>query len=58
MGVLVEGKRDKKTNLLKGFTKNYIPVLLEGDDRWFHQIVQARIVRINDGSVFGEAVSL
>jgi len=57
LGVLVEGKRDKRTNLLKGFTENYIPVLLEGDDRLFHQIVQARIVRIKDGRVFGETVS-
>ncbi len=29
--VLVEGSRDKKTGMARGKTRNYIPVLLEGD---------------------------
>ena len=31
--VLVEGSRDRKTGRLKGFTGNYIPVLLAGESR-------------------------
>ena len=30
--IVVETKRDKKTGLLRGFTSNYIPVLLDGGD--------------------------
>ena len=30
--VIIEKKRDKETNLLKGVTKNYINVLIEGSD--------------------------
>ncbi len=30
--VIIEHSRDKKTNLLKGLTKNYINILLEGND--------------------------
>ena len=56
--ILVEGKRDKKTNLLKGFTENYIPVVFEGEDSLFHQIVLARIDRIKDGRVYGNPLSV
>jgi threonylcarbamoyladenosine tRNA methylthiotransferase MtaB len=55
--VLIEGKRNKKTNFLKGFTENYIPVFLKGDDRLCHQIVRVRIVGITGDEVFGEIVS-
>ena len=30
--IIIEKKRDKKTNLLKGVSKNYINVLIEGED--------------------------
>jgi threonylcarbamoyladenosine tRNA methylthiotransferase MtaB len=52
--ILVEGKRDRATGHLKGFTGNYIPVLIEGDDRLFHQIVQVKIDGIKDGRVRGK----
>lgn len=55
--VLIEGRRDKKTNFLKGYTENYIPVFLKGDDRLCHQIVRVRIVSIAGEEVFGEIVS-
>ena len=41
--VLVECKRDTHTGLLKGFTKNYIPVLIEGDDDLRNQIVEVEL---------------
>ncbi len=52
-GVLIEGKRDHATGYLGGFTDNYVPVLLEGDDRLFHRIVDVKIDAVRDGRVFG-----
>jgi len=37
MEIIVEGKRDFKTGLLKGYTSNYIPVYIQGDDALMHQ---------------------
>jgi threonylcarbamoyladenosine tRNA methylthiotransferase MtaB len=51
--VLIEGKRDPGTGYLKGFTRNYIPVLIKGTDELFHQVVQVKLDRIEDGRVFG-----
>lgn len=41
--VLVEWRRDTHTRLLKGFTKNYIPVLIEGDGNLRNQIVEVEL---------------
>jgi threonylcarbamoyladenosine tRNA methylthiotransferase MtaB len=56
--VLIEGKRDRTTGLLKGLTSNYIPVLLEGKDDLFHRLVQAKIDGIKDGRVYGKRDSV
>ncbi len=37
--VLIESKRDRHTGWLKGLTANYIPALVEGDDRLMNRIV-------------------
>ena len=55
--VLVEGKRDKASSLLRGFTKNYIPVLLQGDDSLIHQIIRARIDSVQGSNVYGTVVT-
>ncbi|NVM22412.1 MAG: tRNA (N(6)-L-threonylcarbamoyladenosine(37)-C(2))-methylthiotransferase MtaB [Desulfobacterales bacterium] len=55
--VLIEGNRDRVTGYLKGFTRNYIPVLVRGSDELFHQAVQIRLVGIEHGRVFGQCVS-
>jgi threonylcarbamoyladenosine tRNA methylthiotransferase MtaB len=52
--VLIEGKRDRVTGRLKGLTRNYIPVLVEGDDEWMNRLVQTRITKVEDGKVFAE----
>jgi threonylcarbamoyladenosine tRNA methylthiotransferase MtaB len=52
--VLIEGKRDRTTGHLKGLTRNYIPVLVEGYDAWMNRLVQARIVKLESGRVFAE----
>lgn len=43
--VLVEGRRDRKTGLLKGMTGNYIPVLINGEERLMNRIVTVRLHR-------------
>lgn len=55
--ILVEGKRDKETGLLKGLTDNYIPVYIEGPDLLFHQHVLVRPNRLEGGRVLGECLS-
>ncbi|UCG81566.1 MAG: tRNA (N(6)-L-threonylcarbamoyladenosine(37)-C(2))-methylthiotransferase MtaB [Desulfobacterales bacterium] len=55
--VLIEGKRDRASGHLKGLTRNYIPVLLEGGDELMHRVIQTRLTKIEHGRVFGERVS-
>ncbi|MBW1866362.1 MAG: tRNA (N(6)-L-threonylcarbamoyladenosine(37)-C(2))-methylthiotransferase MtaB [Deltaproteobacteria bacterium] len=52
--VLIEGKRDGNTGLLKGTTHNYIPVLLKGEDFLKERIVKVRIESVSEqGRVSG-----
>lgn len=52
--VLIEGKRDKSTGLLKGITSNYIPVHIVGKDDLFNTLVQVNIEKIKkNNTVFG-----
>lgn len=52
--VHVENSRDKETGLLKGYTDNYIPVLLQGRDELMNRLVDVRIAGISDDAVIGE----
>jgi threonylcarbamoyladenosine tRNA methylthiotransferase MtaB len=54
--VLIEGKRDRVTGHLKGLSKNYIPVLIEGDDALMNHLVQTRITKVEGGKVFAECL--
>lgn len=54
--VLVEGKRDKGSGLLKGHTDNYIPVLMEGGDGAMNCLKQVRLHRMEGLTVFGEII--
>jgi len=52
--ILIEGKRDKATGLLKGITANYIPVHVAGKDDLFNTMVQVNIEKIEkNNTVFG-----
>ena len=52
--VLIEGKRDKTTGLLKGITSSYIPVHVAGKDDLFNTLVQVNIEKIEkNNTVFG-----
>jgi threonylcarbamoyladenosine tRNA methylthiotransferase MtaB len=54
--VLIEGKRDRVTGLLRGFSRNYIPVLIDGGEEWIHQEVEVPITEVQDGKVFGKII--
>ncbi|MDO9558100.1 MAG: tRNA (N(6)-L-threonylcarbamoyladenosine(37)-C(2))-methylthiotransferase MtaB [Syntrophales bacterium] len=54
MAVLVEGKPDRVTGLWKGFSGNYIPVILkDGDISQVNQIVQVLADDCQDGKLYG-----
>jgi len=49
--VLIETKRDKETYLLKGLSRNYIPILVDAEDKFINKEVTVKI-----SSVTGEKV--
>lgn len=51
--VLIEEKRDRHSNLLKGRSRNYIPVLLEGPDTLKNQEIEIEITRVEGERVLG-----
>jgi threonylcarbamoyladenosine tRNA methylthiotransferase MtaB len=52
--VLVEESRDSKTGRLKGFTGNYIPVILQGGSKeMINRIIEVRIESANAGTATG-----
>ena len=46
--VLVENRRDRQTNRLKGITSNYITVLMEGDDRLMNTFQEVSLTGLHD----------
>jgi threonylcarbamoyladenosine tRNA methylthiotransferase MtaB len=44
--ILVEGTRDSATGKLKGFSSNYLPVLLDGEESLKNTLIQARITKV------------
>ncbi|RJP80661.1 MAG: tRNA (N(6)-L-threonylcarbamoyladenosine(37)-C(2))-methylthiotransferase MtaB [Desulfobacteraceae bacterium] len=54
MVILVEEARDKKTNLLKGITANYITVLLDGPDSLKNSLISIQLIeQIDSTTVLG-----
>ncbi len=53
--VLFEG-RDKLTGLLKGFSKNYIPVYCKGEAQLVGTVIPVQLIRREDKSVFGKII--
>ena len=49
LDVLIEGKREKTSGLLKGMTSNYLTVLMEGSDCLENTLVPVRMDRLFDG---------
>jgi len=53
LSVIIESRRDRQTGRLKGFSRNYIPVLTDGDDSVFGKHVSVRVTEIQKERVFG-----
>jgi len=54
LAVLIEDTRDRETGLMKGFSDNYVPVLLtDGDDSLANRIVDITVDTIRGGKVLG-----
>lgn len=54
--VLIENSRDRETGMLKGYTDNYIPVLLEGKDKLMNKLINIRITDLSADAVAGELI--
>ena len=55
--VLVEKNKDKKTGLMKGFSQNYLPVLIDkSDSSVLNKIVTVQTQNIADGKLYGKIV--
>jgi threonylcarbamoyladenosine tRNA methylthiotransferase MtaB len=52
--VLLEDKRDREFHCLKGRSRNYIPVLVEGGDSLKNQEWSVAISKVEEGRVWGE----
>jgi threonylcarbamoyladenosine tRNA methylthiotransferase MtaB len=62
LNVLVEDRRDKETGRWKGFSRNYIPVLLnhgsqsERDLNWINQELRVVVTEFGENGVMGKVV--
>jgi threonylcarbamoyladenosine tRNA methylthiotransferase MtaB len=54
VNVLLEEKRDKQFHCLKGRSRNYIPVLVEGSDSLKNQERAVEITKVEEGRVWGK----
>jgi len=53
LSVLIESKRDVDTKYLKGFSRNYIPVLKDVGEDMVNEEIPVTITKVRDGKVFG-----
>lgn len=54
--VLVEAKRDRLTGKLRGYARNYLPVLIEGRDHLMNREVTVVATGLDNGRVLGRVV--
>jgi threonylcarbamoyladenosine tRNA methylthiotransferase MtaB len=52
--LLVEGKRDREGGLLKGYSRNYIPVFIRGGDELINQEVEVEMAEVRGETVLGK----
>jgi threonylcarbamoyladenosine tRNA methylthiotransferase MtaB len=55
--VLFEHSRDKSSALLKGYSRNYLRVLVAGGDEWMNREANVRIKRTRGGVAWGTLLS-
>jgi threonylcarbamoyladenosine tRNA methylthiotransferase MtaB len=54
LDVLVEDRRDRSTGMLKGFSRNYIPVLIEkGDSSLVNHEIDVVVIDTTEGRAVG-----
>jgi threonylcarbamoyladenosine tRNA methylthiotransferase MtaB len=51
--ILIETEREASTNLLKGITSNYLPVLIDAGDHLKNKIVDVKIQKLEGMKLFG-----
>ena len=51
--ILIENKPDRETGLWKGFSDNYISVLVTGSSDLKNRIINAKIVRVTENKAYG-----
>jgi threonylcarbamoyladenosine tRNA methylthiotransferase MtaB len=56
LSVLVEGRTDKKTGFLVGFSDNYIPVAVRGDGATANRIVRVMPEAFREGRLIAEVI--
>jgi threonylcarbamoyladenosine tRNA methylthiotransferase MtaB len=55
--VLIEGKRDSSSGLLRGISSNYVRVLIDGDDSLKNKILPCHIFKIlSSDAVLGKCM--
>jgi threonylcarbamoyladenosine tRNA methylthiotransferase MtaB len=54
--VLVESKRDRESGFLKGYSRNYLPVLLPGGDEFINQELDVEIIDVRGDRVMGKNI--
>jgi len=52
--VLIEAKRDRSSGLLKGFSRNYIPVLVAGGNELVGKEITVKVTGVRETAVYGE----
>ena len=51
--ILIETDREASTNLLKGISSNYLPVLIDAEDKLKNKIVDVKIQKLEGMKLFG-----
>jgi threonylcarbamoyladenosine tRNA methylthiotransferase MtaB len=54
--ILIEPRREASTNLLKGISSNYLPVLIQAGDELKNKIIDVRIQKLEGKKLFGNIV--
>ena len=55
--LLIESKRDPSTNLLKGISSNYLPVLIEAGDEFINKMIDVKIQNLEGLKLFGNIIA-
>ncbi|MEW6615849.1 MAG: tRNA (N(6)-L-threonylcarbamoyladenosine(37)-C(2))-methylthiotransferase MtaB [Thermodesulfobacteriota bacterium] len=56
LSILIESRRDAGTDYLKGFSRNYIPVLIDVGNNMANEEIPIIVTKVQDGKVFGTLV--